>query len=1352
MNLSNGNDKKSKTSGVASLFGRGSASKIGKSQFSRSMGGIMDRLKGLSRRDLALVGVGLSVLVAAPVAEYMMSKPADSANMLTSGFSSRESQSGSASLYEPGINALSQGSADGAGEVITPLSARDPSSLILGAQSDQPPMIDYTPMSGGEGAGGNSSSSSSSSSPDMDDMRDSVRDAARNGASEAVKSAGAPTVIPRMAAGFRGLGSIASAGGTSSSGDSKRKLSAPTKSNVSTKQSTMVNPVASAGYKGVASTPKSGSKSGIEKLRAQGDAQGGYFSGANAIKALDNANGVKMSNIHGDGPGNGFGGGSMGGGEGYKGPSNGGPHDSHKHSGKCETLACKAAEARQKKALDWEFFWKYDVPKKIAETFIDALTKGAADWLVGKIFGGKGGPTEYVCLAAISKDVVPLCKKDNLVEVARTKDEETYKSWKTGGGDQCPCGKPPASEVSLSGETSSSSDNNGNYIAAEGSFESMVSSYDEGLRIYMAKLSETGRTYRSNSMKKAAGDAYASLDMYIDMGKQNNGESLAFGGPFSKINKLVKDEGKKLTEELEVLRSTVAVLTGEFSSAKANAIAFKLKLKDIEEHPNNYTKKSSSDNIKAVASKDKDDPLSVAIKAYYEEYNRVYDRVITVPENEKLIERHGRAIEILLKYTREAADENDGINTVVFNEYTAQVGELKRTYNNDENKSFSELVIKKLNLKHDDIEKRVYDYLVDIDQAPDAPKDKVANDGTKKDVPTDPSKASAKARIWRGLPWNLEDQKKEKNMLEVYKDEAAKVKQREIEHWKLDSPREIKNNNSSELRTLEELGNLAEGKSAMLKYMEANNSKEFYAPGYRVIVEIRESYNTESNALAYIRTEIQNLKQLEISIKQGLKNQFNIDLEGGHNGGDQGGGDNGGNGGNQGGGDNGGNGGNQGGGDNGGNGGNQGGTPQSIVPSVCEDPNHCTDAEIRKLEKEARQSGKYNKGNKELNPVWNEYNNPVSGMEKVTVNPEGATYQDYNNSRGKVHTLRNRYDQLASQLKNSANLSQEERDAIKDEMDRVYENYEQELAETNKKWKEVCIASVNQGNPKLTMNYCNGKGGPVNHNTTNTTVSPKPTNTTTSSTNPTVSNGQQTAGSGRLPETLENIIFSKEMKKVDVYDEEDNIVTVKVCDGLLSEGYPDVCLSYARIKSAAVNPCFMYTENGTCNKIREGKLYADWPAKQLRKYGKLIPKKDRKLNGQWHKVQVKADMISYYLAYSNNAAVLRKTPQPLPQLNGSADKEYGAWFSSAKPMEQFILRTSVKCNYDKTAKVWRFGKVTLTTEKGSSNDSQSLSMNIGADVPGVKISVGATLGHSETTYNFGKENNYSDKFTNQICR
>jgi hypothetical protein len=83
------------------------------------------------------VGIGLSVLVMAPVAEYMMSKPAES-TLLSGGFGDRRGDP--SSLHELGYGALSAGSADGSGEVITPLSARDPASLILGSQPATPVM------------------------------------------------------------------------------------------------------------------------------------------------------------------------------------------------------------------------------------------------------------------------------------------------------------------------------------------------------------------------------------------------------------------------------------------------------------------------------------------------------------------------------------------------------------------------------------------------------------------------------------------------------------------------------------------------------------------------------------------------------------------------------------------------------------------------------------------------------------------------------------------------------------------------------------------------------------------------------------------------------------------------------------------------------------------------------------------------------------------------------------------------------------------------------------------------------------------------------------------------------------
>ena len=118
MNFYNDDDKKAGAPvipGAASPFKKTSA--FGKSpMFSRAAGSIFDRLKNLSRKDMAFVGIGLSVLVMAPVAEYMMSQPAET-NMLTGDEFKGKRGEGPNDL---GMGGLSTGSSDGSGEVITP--------------------------------------------------------------------------------------------------------------------------------------------------------------------------------------------------------------------------------------------------------------------------------------------------------------------------------------------------------------------------------------------------------------------------------------------------------------------------------------------------------------------------------------------------------------------------------------------------------------------------------------------------------------------------------------------------------------------------------------------------------------------------------------------------------------------------------------------------------------------------------------------------------------------------------------------------------------------------------------------------------------------------------------------------------------------------------------------------------------------------------------------------------------------------------------------------------------------------------------------------------------------------------
>lgn len=359
MNFYNDDEKKGGAA-VPGAFKKTSA--FGKAPlFSRTAGGLMDRLKNLSRKDMAFVGIGLSVLVMAPVAEYMMSKPS-SDNLLTPGFGDRGSSLPGGGLYEPGINALSQGSPDGSGEVITPLSSRDPVSLILGSQpatpAAPPPMAPPTTF------------------------RDSMKDVGRAAFSEAAKAAPSPTPIPKMQAALRSFGSFFGGGDSTRTsgglGGGKIIDDAKSASSKAAKRS-MVGPVAMPGYKGVASnTPNSSSKGAFEKLRSAADKAAGNFSGGSAMNSLDKAAADSL-NIGSGGGGLGHGGDS----EKTTKPSNSTTKYDHSRSG--ESLAEMAAKQRMQKALEWEFYKKYEIPKKIIEAILTGITGPLTEMVSGSM-------------------------------------------------------------------------------------------------------------------------------------------------------------------------------------------------------------------------------------------------------------------------------------------------------------------------------------------------------------------------------------------------------------------------------------------------------------------------------------------------------------------------------------------------------------------------------------------------------------------------------------------------------------------------------------------------------------------------------------------------------------------------------------------------------------------------------------------------------------------------------------------------------------------------------------------------------------------------------------------------------
>ena len=576
MNLYNGNEDEKKD--AAPMLGRASSpfkrnSTFGRTpMLSRAAGGILERLKNLSRKDMAFVGVGLSVLVMAPVAEYMMSKPSTD-NMLASGFGSRNGSTAGGGLYEPGINALSQGSADGNGEVITPLSSRDPASLILGAQTAQPMVASAPP-------------------PDTS-MRDAVRDSGRAAFSEAVKSAGAPTPIPRMSAAMRSS-MFGSSGETRTAGSLSGKAIIDDAKSASSKAAkrSMVGPVAPAGYKGVSNnTPNSASKNALDKLRAQGDKAASNFSDASASRGLDNA---AAQAINADANG-GSGAGSSG--VGSKNPSNSTNKNSHSNQGECKTLACEAEKKRQEKALEWEFFKKYEIPKQIINAVVSGFTSSLTKFVTGitdKLTGqGGGGAATYVCLGKLVETTPCFPPKPagggaapvNVTELDRSSDEKEVGAWTVGDGKICPCGKKNADAYDALGK------------AADGKDNTVKPSVEPGLTPEAAAALVTAK--------------FADYDNEL------------------KLMLLAAKEGAETDNPGQLIKDTKAI-ADSFPRLRANELAAAIKAKAIAE-------KTGSGSIAAYAANINSAQMELnTIRSEYEIFKRKLDNVAKAAEAGKL--------------------------------------------------------------------------------------------------------------------------------------------------------------------------------------------------------------------------------------------------------------------------------------------------------------------------------------------------------------------------------------------------------------------------------------------------------------------------------------------------------------------------------------------------------------------------------------------------------------------------------------------------------------------------------------------------------------------------------------------
>ncbi|MBI4656503.1 MAG: hypothetical protein HY746_07145 [Elusimicrobia bacterium] len=325
---------------------------------------LKERIKSLSKKDIAFVLVGLSVLVMAPVVEYFVSKPSKD-NLLTPGFGSRDA-SDAAAIYEPGIHGLSAGSPDGTGEVITPLSARDPLSLILGPKTPTP-----------------------APAPTGMDLKDAVKDMAKSAYTEASKAAPMPTPVPKLQASLRGFGSFFGGGdSTRTAGLSGGQIIGTAKkaSSKSTDR-TLLSPTAMPGYRGVASNiPNAASKGAYEKLRNMADRAAGHMPGGSATLSLEKA---AADSVKADPAAGGDGWGAKG--DKIDRPSGSSIRDYKSSSipDECSKslaakLACKAAE----READFQEWLDHGIKKDIIQTMLDSIVKDGIIKPIGELVKG----------------------------------------------------------------------------------------------------------------------------------------------------------------------------------------------------------------------------------------------------------------------------------------------------------------------------------------------------------------------------------------------------------------------------------------------------------------------------------------------------------------------------------------------------------------------------------------------------------------------------------------------------------------------------------------------------------------------------------------------------------------------------------------------------------------------------------------------------------------------------------------------------------------------------------------------------------------------------------------------------
>jgi hypothetical protein len=348
---------------------------------------LFDRLKQFKKKDLAFILAGLGTLFMAPLAEHFMMAPENGGGELEKGWGGGRGGSGSnffgggGSPYETGGGIAQGGAIGGAGDIITPLNVRDPSSLVMGpGQAQQPPAGSAAPATPPPSAPGRSET----------DYKDALAGAASRAASAAVKRS--PLPIPKVALGGSGLRGLGVAGGGSSASGSLGPVGPAAGGTGVGGGGGGLNLVrATPNFRGAAGPRGSGNPQGLDGTKKAGQNAGDAFSRTGS--ALSGLNAAANEQIPTGGSGVG-GGGQGGAGANDKAPGGSGPGGS-KSVG--ESLAFLEQKQRMENRLKNEFELEklkdhkrlmYEIlndgSKEFAKGVVGATTKS----VVETIFGG----------------------------------------------------------------------------------------------------------------------------------------------------------------------------------------------------------------------------------------------------------------------------------------------------------------------------------------------------------------------------------------------------------------------------------------------------------------------------------------------------------------------------------------------------------------------------------------------------------------------------------------------------------------------------------------------------------------------------------------------------------------------------------------------------------------------------------------------------------------------------------------------------------------------------------------------------------------------------------------------------